>query len=133
MLTSQWEKATASGSMSCVWVKADASNGNGGNNCVEVARNGCLHDSKVFVRDSKEGHLEDAKRTVLAFTQDEWRKYILSLKLGYGAIYADDCFVIHKDTKYLTFTLAEWEAFMDGVWKGEFDLPTEDASGSPVY
>ena len=63
------------------WVKSTFSNGNGGNNCVEVAD---LYDEPtgaraVAVRDSKE------------------------------------------PGPMLIFTLAEWDAFRDGVKAGEFD------------
>ena len=59
--------------------KSTRSNGNGGNNCVEVAM---LSDS-VVVRDSK-----------------------------------------HPDGPTLTFTPAEWDAFVGGAMDGEFNLPT---------
>lgn len=104
------------------WRKAEASNGNGGNNCVEVNVARLMLEKTVLVRDSKEVHLEDGKRTILEYRPAEWNEYLRTLKLGYGGIYAQDLFVIHKDTKLLTFSLSEWEAFMDGVLKGEFDI-----------
>lgn len=58
------------------WFKSSYSNGNGGNNCVEVNK---LADGRVSVRNSK----------VPAFD--------------------------------LTFTPAEWDAFVKGVKAGEFD------------
>lgn len=62
------------------WVKSSRSNGNGGNNCVQVrAASGT---GTTFVRDSKHG--------------------------GVGPV--------------LKFTSAEWQAFIDGVKSGEFDL-----------
>lgn len=58
------------------WHKSSYSNGNGGNNCVEVS----FRDGAIEVRDSK-----------------------------------------HRDGPTLTFTSAEWLAFLAGVCDGEFD------------
>jgi hypothetical protein len=60
-----------------VWRKSSASNGNGGNNCVEVA----LLDAAVAIRDSK-----------------------------------------NPDGPALVFCSAEWDAFVDGAKRGEFDF-----------
>jgi len=49
------------------WRKARRSNGNGGNNCVEVA----FLDTGVAVRDSKN---RDGAR--LTFTKDEWEAFL---------------------------------------------------------
>jgi hypothetical protein len=49
------------------WRKSHRSNGNGGNNCVEVA----FLDDGVAVRDSK-----DKAGPVLRFTEAEWRAFI---------------------------------------------------------
>ncbi|MCY1141989.1 DUF397 domain-containing protein [Actinoplanes sp. Pm04-4] len=61
-----------------VWRKGSRSNGNGGNNCVEVA----FLESGVAVRDSKD-----------------------------------------RSGPALTFTAAEWSAFVGSAKDGEFDLP----------
>lgn len=68
------------------WRKSSRSNGNGGNNCVEVA----FLDQGVAVRDSKD-------RTGPA----------------------------------LTFTAAEWDAFIGGAKNGEFDRPQPDNQARP--
>ena len=56
-----------------VWRKASRSNGNGGNNCVEVA----FLDAGVAVRDSK-----DRSGPALMFTQAEWTAFVDSTKDG---------------------------------------------------
>ncbi|HET6531060.1 MAG TPA: DUF397 domain-containing protein [Actinoplanes sp.] len=55
------------------WKKASRSNGNGGNNCVEVA----FLDSGVAVRDSK-----DRSGPALMFTSAEWTAFVDSAKDG---------------------------------------------------
>jgi hypothetical protein len=56
-----------------VWRKSSYSNGNGGNNCVEVA----FLDSAVAVRDSK-----NRSGPALLFTQAEWTAFVDSAKDG---------------------------------------------------
>jgi len=56
-----------------VWRKASRSNGNGGNNCVEVA----FLDTEVAVRDSK-----NRSGPALLFTQAEWTAFVDSTKDG---------------------------------------------------
>jgi hypothetical protein len=56
-----------------VWKKASRSNGNGGNNCVEVA----FLDTGVAVRDSK-----DRSGPALSFTMAEWTAFVDSAKDG---------------------------------------------------
>jgi hypothetical protein len=65
MLTHQLDDA--------VWKKASRSNGNGGNNCVEVA----FLDTGVAVRDSK-----DRSGPALMFTMAEWTAFVDSAKDG---------------------------------------------------
>ena len=55
------------------WRKASRSNGNGGNNCVEVA----FLDDLVAVRDSK-----DKTGPALIFTDAEWNAFVDSAKDG---------------------------------------------------
>lgn len=55
------------------WRKGRRSNGNGGNNCVEVA----VLDTEVAVRDSK-----DRTGPVLMFTHLEWAAFVGSAKDG---------------------------------------------------
>ncbi len=56
-----------------VWKKASRSNGNGGNNCVEVA----FLDTGVAVRDSK-----NRSGPALMFTSAEWIAFVDSAKDG---------------------------------------------------
>ena len=70
MLTHQRNAAVLSGA---VWRKASRSNGNGGNNCVEVA----FLDQGVAVRDSK-----DRSGPALMFTTAEWSAFVDSTKDG---------------------------------------------------
>lgn len=65
MLTHQLDDA--------VWKKASRSNGNGGNNCVEVA----FLDTGVAVRDSK-----NRSGPALMFTMAEWTAFVDSAKDG---------------------------------------------------
>jgi hypothetical protein len=60
-----------------VWKKSSRSNGNGGNNCVEVA----LLDPVVAVRDSK-----NPSGPALVFDSAAWSLFICSVKDGvFGA------------------------------------------------
>ena len=56
-----------------VWRKGSRSNGNGGNNCVEVA----FLDTGVAVRDSK-----NRSGPALMFTPAEWTAFVDSTKDG---------------------------------------------------
>jgi hypothetical protein len=56
-----------------VWRKSSRSNGNGGNNCVEVA----VLDSAVAVRDSKDPH-----GPALVFAPNEWDAFVDHTKGG---------------------------------------------------
>jgi hypothetical protein len=56
-----------------VWKKSSRSNGNGGNNCVEVA----FLDTVVAVRDSK-----DQSGPALFFSSAEWAEFVNSAKAG---------------------------------------------------
>jgi hypothetical protein len=56
-----------------VWRKSSRSNGNGGNNCVEVA----LLDSAVAIRDSKDPH-----GPALLFAPNEWDAFVDGTKGG---------------------------------------------------
>lgn len=59
--------------MGAVWKKSGRSNGNGGNNCVEVA----VLDTGVAVRDSK-----DKNGPVLLFSAAEWAAFIGGVRDG---------------------------------------------------
>ena len=65
MLTPQMQSAD--------WKKSSRSNGNGGNNCVEVA----VLDTAIAVRDSK-----DPTGPALIFTRDEWAAFLGGAKDG---------------------------------------------------
>jgi hypothetical protein len=56
-----------------VWKKSSRSNGNGGNNCVEVA----ILDADVAVRDSK-----NRSGPALIFNAAEWTAFVNSAKDG---------------------------------------------------
>ncbi len=56
-----------------VWRKSSRSNGNGGNNCVEVA----FLDTIVAVRDSK-----NQSGPALFFNSAEWTEFVNSAKAG---------------------------------------------------
>jgi hypothetical protein len=56
-----------------VWKKSSRSNGNGGNNCVEVA----ILDADVAVRDSK-----NRSGPALIFNAAEWTAFLNSAKDG---------------------------------------------------
>jgi hypothetical protein len=59
-----------------MWRKSSFSNGTGGNNCVEVARNPAI-PGKVFVRSTK-----DRGGSVVMFTTDEWAAFLAGAKAG---------------------------------------------------
>jgi len=56
-----------------VWKKSSRSNGNGGNNCVEVA----ILDTAVAVRDSK-----NPTGPALIFNPSDWSEFVHSAKFG---------------------------------------------------
>lgn len=56
-----------------VWRKSSRSNGNGGNNCVEVA----FLDTTVAVRDS-----QNPSGPALLFTPADWDDFVASVKDG---------------------------------------------------
>ena len=57
-----------------VWKKSSRSNGNGGNNCVEVT---FLADGSTAVRDSK-----DPSGPALTFTAEEWAAFLSGARDG---------------------------------------------------
>ena len=64
-------QSDASALPGAVWFKAKDSNGNGGNNCVEVA----FLNAGVAVRDSK-----DPTGPALMFTEAEWAAFVSGAK-----------------------------------------------------
>jgi hypothetical protein len=64
---------TAHNLADAVWRKSSRSNGNGGNNCVEVADLG----SAVAVRDSKDSH-----GPALVFAPTDFNSFLRSAKVG---------------------------------------------------
>lgn len=133
VLTGEWKKASKSNPsgncVECRWEKSSRSNGNGGNNCVEVSRN-ALHNSLVFVRDSKQNGYPEENRTVLKFTQQEWKEFLGEVHEWVKGLIAWNKVGEHYaivdpsgGDDELLFTHDEWTAFVDGVQDGEFDLP----------
>jgi hypothetical protein len=78
----------------------------------------------VLVRDSK----HKGKGPILVFKPDQWRAFLAKVKVermnwpqtmqGNYMVESPD-----SDLTILLYTKAEWDAFLDGVDKGEFDLP----------
>ena len=67
------------------WRKSSFSNGNGGNNCVEIYTSPL--DGAVVVRDSKlcmwfENLIADPQFDTLQFTRDEWVAFVQGVKAG---------------------------------------------------
>lgn len=59
------------------WRRSSRSNGNGGNNCVEV---GITDDGRIAVRDSKSNGRKH--QAFLIFTPAEWRAFLSGVRLG---------------------------------------------------
>lgn len=118
----------------CKFVTASISGGvNSDGTCVEVAAN----MDHVHIRDSKER--DKADRTVLTYTHPEWKEYVEGLKRGHGAIQDSDTdpanpWIMRDSTgRVCRYNNGEWDAFMDGVWKGEFDaVKPGDELSAPV-
>lgn len=123
MLTEKWNKATKSNpSGNCLeakWKTASKSNGNGGMNCVEAQKNELT--GYVQVRDTK----QQGRGPILEFTPEQWT-YLLGKFQEHGMGWPDrdmEFYVVEKHGVKLRFTESEWDAFIDGVLKGEFALP----------
>jgi hypothetical protein len=67
----------AAGLSGAVWKKSSRSNGNGGNNCVEVAQLDATFDTAIAVRDSK-----DPSGPALIFGSASWTEFLNSAKSG---------------------------------------------------
>jgi hypothetical protein len=68
----------AAGLSGAVWKKSSRSNGNGGNNCVEVAQlDTGAFDAAIAVRDSK-----NPSGPALIFSSASWTEFLNSAKLG---------------------------------------------------
>jgi hypothetical protein len=68
----------AAGLNGAVWKKSSRSNGNGGNNCVEVAQLDTVqYDTVIAVRDSK-----DPSGPALIFGSASWTEFVNSAKDG---------------------------------------------------
>jgi hypothetical protein len=96
------------------WFTSSKSGNNGG--CVEVAHVA----GHVAVRDSKD-------RTVpaLIYSAAQWDRLLHNVRVGVGVQVRDGmvCLTAQPDTHSLVYTPFEWECFIDGVAKGEFDRP----------
>jgi hypothetical protein len=106
------------------WSKSSFSNPSG--NCVEVKIG---NHGKVLVRDSK----DNGDGPELSFSLDDWALLIQEIKDGFAVpmggkieTWAGNGIVtmLHRDhTRVrLSFTQSEWNAFVEGVHHGHFDL-----------
>lgn len=59
------------------WIKSSYSNGNGGNNCVEVSH---TDDGRIAVRDSKMNGRSN--QAFLIFTRSEWAAFLDGVRAG---------------------------------------------------
>jgi hypothetical protein len=125
MLTENWSKATKSNPsgncVECRFVTATKSGAAG--HCVEVSRNG-LHNNLVLVRDSK----DNGNGLTLSFTQEQWNVFLKEVNTegmnwakNAGGMYVVTSPDVMSDDE-LFFTEDEWDAFIDGVRQGEFDI-----------
>lgn len=103
-----------------------------------------MNEGDVVIRDSKQNGAENQK--VIVMSKDAWQEYLRGLKLGFGAIYVNraNSVLPHDDnpwkivgqyegkTVVLEYNDAEWDAFMDGVHKGEFDPADEAISNADL-
>lgn len=112
------------------WVKASASNAN--QNCVEVRFNG----NTVLIRDSK--YLRDprnkdhpARQPIISIPASHWTEFLEIVadrgQTGDGLpaieYSADGHISLRASNVTLTYTPGEWNAFCDGIQKGEFHHP----------
>ncbi|MBF6356740.1 DUF397 domain-containing protein [Nocardia higoensis] len=102
-----------------------SSRSNNGNQCVEVK----FGADAVWIRDSKYrcgAAGEHAAQPVLSVTASEWDDLVARLRSGGPAPElitenAGGGVELRRDGTVLTFTRAEWDAFLGGVADGEFD------------
>ncbi|QIS16849.1 DUF397 domain-containing protein [Nocardia arthritidis] len=105
-----------------------SSRSNNGNQCVEVRFDG----DAVLIRDSKYRR-NPANRTaeepVITVNISEWTSFLTHLKAGtapfglslFAGDTADGGTALRHGATVLTYTPAEWNAFLAGVRDGEFD------------
>jgi len=110
-----WNKASFSGQGNCVETGAvtTSSFSNGHNMCVEAGAEGHV----VAVRDTKDRSVEP-----VIFGLGEWVTYITEIKDGLHPLRdgVSDYTIGHHH-----YDRGEWEAFVQGVNAGEFDLSPE--------
>jgi Domain of unknown function (DUF397) len=96
------------------WLTSSKSGNNGG--CVEVAHIA----GHVAVRDSK-----DRTLPALIYTATQWNRLLHDVRAGVDMQIRDGmvCLTALPNTHVLAYTPFEWECFIDGVAKGEFDQP----------
>ncbi|QIS07036.1 DUF397 domain-containing protein [Nocardia brasiliensis] len=112
-------------SVSTGWFTSTRSNN--GNQCVEVRFDG----TAVLVRDSKyrrDPANRPADEPVITVTALDWTAFLDALRAGRrteGSLVADTAADGHTTLRHgdtvLTYTPAEWDAFLLGAHDGEFD------------
>lgn len=111
------------------WVKAARSGGNGGN-CVEVQ----AYHGAVYIRDSKYGRNPanlPENEPIIELPASEWAAFLASVANTSNPASATAPSVTYLASGLvtlefrgttLTYTTPEWDAFLNGVRGGEFDL-----------
>lgn len=133
MIDVNWTRSSSCVGGDCVEVQFVRSSACGAGSCVEVAR----VDDRVLVRDSKLG----ADSPVISLSSEQWVMALTRVEsdsrpLGTFRTYQEGTFdPVGMDWAWegvtLSFTDEEWGAFVDGVKKGEFDLPKLSAASLP--
>lgn len=122
-----FHNAEACNAGSCVEVGFKSANICGHANCVEVGTTRI----NVLMRDSK----QNGMGPILTFTPQQWTEFsaeVLRQATDWTFTEERDGLIhyivqsLQDPAVRLYFTKDEWEAFIDGLSKGEFDLPTAE-------
>lgn len=100
------------------FVKSSLSQGT--SNSLEAQLRDGNGEQVVAVRDSKDTSLRP-----VFYTLPEWQRFLESVRAG---MFPVQDWQEEYPVGHLTFTKFEWECFIGGVEKGDFDLPPELAS-----